>query len=344
MRHSKKLATLLGVGMSLSLAACGNGGKGDTGAQGQPVVRIQTYPGAFANIVQWVAADQGFCKANGIVCKTQDIASGPLGLQALVSGDLQVSFASTDVTMQAAAKGAPVEIVAATEPNNLYSFVVANDVKFPAYPQGMKSLKDATVGVTARGAATEIQSRALFEGAGLDPAAPQYIPVGSPNTGYPALAGGKVKSAMVFEPFQTLCQVLKKCKVAVDLRDPSQGPPLLRKLNGAFETFAVTKRFAQQNPKTVDSFIKSIQQAVTWIQKPQHFDKALAIVKKHFSLGAVPNSDTIVRNMLKKQIPRFGATIDRSAVEGFSTFLMHYKIISHPVSTQSFVYQNAPKP
>lgn len=338
--------------LSLALAACSQGGgetdtgggDGDAAGGGEmPTLNIQAYPGAVANMVHWVAADAGICEKHGITCVIQEIASGPLGLQALIAGEIQVSFASTDVTMQARAKGTPVKIVVASEPNNLYSFVVAPDTDFGGYPEGMQSVTDAAIGVTARGAATEIQTYALFQGAGLDPNSATYVPVGSPSTGYPALTGGTVEAAMVFEPFQTLCVVNETCEIAVELRE-GEGPEILQRLNGAFETYAMTEDFIEENPEAVDGFIAAIEEAVEFIQDEANYEEVLSIVQDHFTLGDVPNSEGVVEQIVQEQIPRYGASIDREAVTGFSDFLMEFGIITEPVDPNEFVYENAPEP
>ncbi|MBN9324717.1 MAG: ABC transporter substrate-binding protein, partial [Delftia acidovorans] len=168
-------------------------------------VRIQEYPGASLQFTHWVAIDKGFCKAHGLNCQLVPIPSGPVGLQALAAGSLEISFGSTDVTMQAASRGNDVQLIVGHSPGNVYVLSVRKDVALPnaskGYPAVMQDLKGLKIGVTARGSGTELQTRALFVGAGLSPDAATYVAVGSPGTAYPTFLARQIDAVMMIEPF-----------------------------------------------------------------------------------------------------------------------------------------------
>src|SRR5262249_38217429 len=156
-------------------------------------------------------------------------------------------LASTDVIMQAAARGNDAQVVVGHSQNNLYTLLVRSDVPLPnraaGYPAVMRDIKGLKVGVTARGAATEIQTRALLAGAGMNPDTDgTFVAVGATATSYPTMMAKQIDAAMGFEPFQTLCRTQKTCVVAVDLM-AGEGPPELKALNGGFETYAASRKF-----------------------------------------------------------------------------------------------------
>jgi NitT/TauT family transport system substrate-binding protein len=308
-------------------------------------MRIQVYPGTILNLPQWVMVERGFCAAHNLQCETIAIPSGPVGLQALAAGSVEVTYASTDVTMQSAARGNDVVVFAGHSPNNIYELSVRADLPLPhrdaGYPAVMKDLVGKRLGVTARGAATEIQVRALMIGAQLDPDSVTYVAVGSPATSYPAMLANQIDAAVMFQPFRTLCETQKTCFVAVDFAK-GEGPPELKALNGGFETFATRRDLVQRNPAAADNFILALREAIDWMQKPENFDEVLAITKKNLSLGDIPNAEDTLKTLVRNQIPRFGVTIDRASVKAFSDFLLKFKLIEAPVNPARFVYERAP--
>lgn len=309
------------------------------------VVRIQEYPGSIVSLHGWVIQDAGFCAARKLQCPSVAIPSGPLGLQALAAGSIEVSFASTDVIMQSASRGNDIQLVVGHSPNNIYQLDVRSDVPLPnkaaGYPAVMKDLVGKKAGVTARGAATEIQMRALLAGAGLAPDSVTYVAVGSPSTAYPAMMAKQIDVAVMFEPFRTLCRVQKTCDLALDVAK-GEGPPELAALNGGFETFAMRRDFIAKNKVATDAFIQAMSETIDWMQKPENFDKVVEITRKHMTLGDIPNADATLVELVKGQVGTYGAKIDRKSVTAFSDFLVKYKLIDKPVSAQSFVYENAP--
>jgi NitT/TauT family transport system substrate-binding protein len=312
-------------------------------ALAEDVLRTQVYPGSMVSLPVWVADDGGFCKKEGISCPASTIASGPLGMQALAAGSIEVSFASTDVLMQGAAHGNDVQLIVGHSANNIYMLSMRSDIDLggKTYPDVMKEFVGKTVGVSARGAATEIQMHALLIGAGLAPDSVTYLAVGSPNTAYPAMVAKQIQAAVMWVPFNTICQATKVCNIAVDMTN-GQGPPSLKGLNGAFETFIAERTFIAGHKQSIDAFIRALTEGDEWMQKPENFAKVREIAAKHASMGDLPNADALLDALVKSQIPTYSTKIDRAAVKAFSVFLADNKIIDQPFDTSRFVYDGAP--
>lgn len=309
------------------------------------IIRIQEYPGTILNLPHWVMMDGGFCERVKLKCEGVVIPSGPLGLQALAAGSIEVTYASTEVTMQSAARGNDVQLLIGHSPNNIYELSVRSDVALPnkaaGYPAIMKDIVGKKVGVTARGSGVELQVRALLIGAGLDPESVTYVAVGSPATAYPQFVAKQIDAALMFQPFRALCEYQKTCVVAVDM-DKGEGPPEVKSLNGGFETYAARRDFIKKNPNAVKAFNHALTEAIAWLQKPENFDKVAAITKKRLSMGDVPDADKLMMELLKKQIPRFGVAINRDSIKAFSNFLMVNKMTEKPFDHIPFIYENAP--
>ena len=73
-------------------------------------LRIQDYPG-LGNMIVRVAAANGYCEKNGLKCELKTIPAGPLGIQTLMAGDIDVAFGPSEVVIQAANKGADLKII-----------------------------------------------------------------------------------------------------------------------------------------------------------------------------------------------------------------------------------------
>ena len=174
-------------------------------------LRIQLYPGTILNLPIWVAADGGFCKEHGLQCEPTAIPSGPLALQALAAGSLEIMYASTEVITAAASRGNDVQVFVGHSPNIIFTLNISNKVPLPnlskGYPEVMKDLKGMRIGVTARGAGTELLTRALLLGAGMTPDDVTFVATGSPTTSYPTFVARQIDAGMMFEPFRSLCEV-----------------------------------------------------------------------------------------------------------------------------------------
>lgn len=309
------------------------------------LLRIQTYPGTILNLPIWVAVDGGFCRAHGLRCEPTAIPSGPLALQALAAGSLEIMYASTEVITAAASRGNDVQVFVGHSPDNIYTLNISNKVSLPhlsaGYPAIMKDLKGTRIGVTARGAGTELWTRALLLGAGMTPDDVTFVATGSPTTSYPTFVARQIDAAMMFEPFRTLCEIQKTCVVGVDLA-AGEGPEELRILNGGFEVFAARRAFIEANGVAIDAFIQAMTETIAWMQDPANFDKLMTITRKYLTLGDIPDADATLVQLVKTDTPKFGVKINRKSIQGFSDFLMKYKLIDKPVSATTFVYSKAP--
>ncbi|MGD9946421.1 MAG: ABC transporter substrate-binding protein, partial [Burkholderiaceae bacterium] len=222
----------------------------------QPHLRIQDYPGIVGTLTR-VAVEKGYCEQAGIKCSIQVINTAPLGIQTLLSKDIEVSLANVEVALQAAQRGAKLKVIASSMKSNPFMLAVGNHVSWPnlkrGYPDAVKDLKGRKIGVTARGSAAEFQARLMLTGAGLNANEVTFVAVGAPLTGYAALSNGQVDALLSFLPIDGFCDVLKTCTMAVQPHK-GEGPRQLTRLNnGSGATYVVREDFLQSNPAAVRS-------------------------------------------------------------------------------------------
>lgn len=296
-----------------------------------PTLRIQDYPGMIGTLLH-VAIEKGYCAKQGIQCTLQVIPSAPLGMQTLLAGGIDASLGNAEVAIQAMEKGADIKIVSGAATPNVFVLTVSTRLGAGAdkkYPEIMHGLKGRKVGVTARGSAAEFQLRDMLSGAGMQPDDVTYVAVGGANTAYPAMINGQVDAVEAFPPFDGFCDVLKTCKIAVQPWK-GEGPSTLTVLGGGSSALITMRReFIAKNPKTVDAFIKALQDAGRFIADPANSAELLKITLKYFQID-MPQGDAIVENTLMRWRTGFSTEVTKKGVQATADYMLKNKQIDKP--------------
>jgi NitT/TauT family transport system substrate-binding protein len=310
-------------------------------------ISVQVYPGAMLNVPLYAALEQGIFKKHGLDVTLTAVPNGPLAQQALVTGDLDIAYGTSDPGMAAKSKGADTQIFLGLYNANIWALVTRNDVTVldhaKSYPAVMKDLKKLRIGVTARGAASEFIVRSMFEDAGVNPDDASYVAVGGPATAYPAVIANQVDVVLAFEPLMTLMQTQNTGNILLDFRK-GEGPAALQNMNGAFVTFNAARKFLSQNPNTVKAFQEAWREAVRWIQDSENRTSTKAIIKKYVAIGSVSNVDPVLNKLIDDNVKYFGWTVDPKAVAAYSDFLLKNKLIAKAVDPADYVAAVTPKP
>ncbi len=312
----------------------------------EPVVRIAEYPGSIVELVPWVMVEKGFCKKNGIDCQPVFLTNGPLTLQAAAAGSVDFIYTSLDLTMEADAKGADLQVVGVGERNGAYVLVMRSDLAQPhhadGYPKNMLDLKGRTVGVAARGSATELFVDALLKGAGMRSDDVSFVGVGAPNTAYAAIDAKQVDAVMSWAPVPELCDVVKKCDIMVDLRNGREGPADIRALNGGFGVWQARREYIEKHGKEVRAFSRALVEATNWVKDPKNLPAVMALSKGHLKLADIPGKDQLLKEMVNDEVAQFGTHFDRGVVKGFNDFLIKNDRLKKPFSVNSIVWPGTP--
>lgn len=285
-------------------------------ADGQ-TIRLQVYQGAIINLMQWVMVERGFCAAHNMKCELLAVPSAPLGIQAAVAGSLDVVISSADVVVQAAAGGAPVQFVAGLLPNSPFALSMRPGTAqtTASYPENVRAIKGLKIGVTARGAGPEVQVRLLLADAGMDADKDVvFVAVGPPASQYAAMVAKQVDGVMGFEPMPTICEQSPICTNLVDLRK-GQGSAIGR--GGSGVTYMTSKAFAQKNPKLLDAFRQASAEAIEWASKPENLAEVMAIAKRNFKLGDLPDADAVTERLVKNQVSSYHWQLNRDGIKAY---------------------------
>jgi NitT/TauT family transport system substrate-binding protein len=330
---------ILAIGLALTVFAT------QSIAQAPQVVKYQEYPGSIIHIVNWAMVEKGFCERQKIKCVPVYLASGPLAQQAAAAGSVDIIYSSIDVMMQAAAKGNDLQVIGAQITNNIYSLAVGNHVPQAnanaGYPANMRDLKGRKVGVSARGSATEMYTKSLLRGAGMEPDSVIFVAVGSPSTAFAALSAKQVDAVLSWDPVPALCAGTGVCRVAVDLRK-GEGPSELQSMNGGFVAYQARREYVEKNSAAVDAFLRASAEATTWTKDPANFPEVMELARKNYKLGDMPNRDQIFEQIVKDAVAALGTGLDRKVINGFNDFLIQNKVLDKPLSPEAIVYKKAP--
>jgi NitT/TauT family transport system substrate-binding protein len=326
------------LALSILAAPAAAQGKGET-------VKFQDYPG-LGNMLVKVAIAKGYCEKAGIKCELQSIPAAPLGMQAMLAKSIDAALGPADVMNGAVLRGARMKMVVGGAVTNVSTLIAGNHVDTPnagkGWPAFMQDLKGRKIGVTGRGASTEINARWMATKAGLDPEQLTFVAVGGPNTAYGALVSKQVDALMIFEPAGAMCDVLKTCKVlwraAVDRQPAEQFG-----LNGGGSGLIFTQEYIDRNPHVIDAVIRAVKEADAFINAPANFAEASRIAQQFFRFD-MPKGDEVLERALRIAIDSgtYRAAIDRKAVQASLDLLLETKQIDKAAPLSELVLDRAP--
>lgn len=332
---------------AIAAAALGAAIGGAALAQGKgESVKFQDYPGV-GNMLIRVAIAKGYCEKAGIKCELQTIPAAPLAAQAMMAKSIESFLGPAEVMNNAILKGAKMKMVVGGAVSNVLQLIVGNHVDASnadkGYPAFMRDLKGKKIGVTARGAATEIFTRWMLTKAGMNPDDVTFVAVGGPNTAYGALVSKQVDAVMIFEPTGSMCVVLGTCRVVYRAAFDKE-PKELYALNGGTNGLVFTQEYIDRNPHVIAAVIAAVKEADAFINTPAHFAEVKAIAERFFKFD-MPKGDEILTLALRAAIDAdtYRATIDPKAMQSGFDMLLATGQIEKAVPLSEILYDGIPK-
>jgi len=243
-------------------------------AQAATDIKVGVIPINSMGAIQY-AVDSGIMAKNGLnVTEFVEFPAPPPSIAALASGAVQFVYAPSIPIINAYENGGiALKIVA---PADGYSRAdLAKAKKDPAFAakiddtgvcvsptSGISSWKDLagkTVSVPARGAQGEVTIASAVKKAGGDPSTINWVTLTFPEV-ISSVQSGKIAAGFTVEPFTTEC-------TAAGLRNIGAPGIQFFDTEQAIGMWVTTATFAQQNPKAVAAFQKSIFEANSFAKK-----------------------------------------------------------------------------
>lgn len=278
-----------------------------------------------------IAQEKGYYKDQGLDVELVPFGSGPVLMQALVSGKLdaaQVGFAPVYVW---AARGAPVRVVAKAANADL-SILVKSDSDI----RGPGDLKGKRVGVLPPGSVPET----LFSGLVLPKFGVDSKSVTIVNSEAPNLVGGlatnRFDAAVLLEPWTTIAQLQLPLREAYNINS------LWKSSLGA--VLAVHVKLINKQPETVKKLVAVQVKAVSFVkQQPEEAAKILA--KQFFpngvntEKGTIPGQQVVLSALKGLSYDAMITTADLKSAAEYAQILQRLGNVERTVPINQVVHQ-----
>ena len=272
----------------------------------------------------WMAKETGAFEKYGLQTDIILITSGPVAVQSLIGGDLQVVSAASNAVINAILNGAPIIAVAGTANRPYHRLFVQPEIN------RMEDLRGKSLGVTRFGSITDNLTRIMLRKYGLE------------NSVNVRQMGGTIEVSAAFQNHLIAGAVTSEMRVT----PPSQPKVLLKLVDMgipySMNMIAVQRDYLRRNPDVVENVIRAYVDGLVFMHRNK--ERALKIIEKYAHLkndpeqigqfyddamtylDLVPRAEpkavqTILEFMGKKNIPldtfQDNSIIDKLTREGF---------------------------
>jgi ABC-type nitrate/sulfonate/bicarbonate transport system substrate-binding protein len=237
----------------------------------------------------WLTKEAGLFKKYTIDPEFVYIAGGPPSLQALIAGDVAVSFTAGGATVSANLSGSDVVLLGASIDSLPFELWSVPSIKTP------EQLKGTKLGVSRIGATTDFVARYLLKKWNLQPDKEVAIfQAGSGPQIFAALKGGSVQSGVLSTGPETLNA---EAGGYVRLADVSASG-----LVYPFGPFAARQSFLKSQPDLVGRFLKAYVEGIHRFKTDKA--AALATLEKYTKQKTTPAAEKIYEIYATKYFKR----------------------------------------
>ena len=317
-----------------AVAACASDTTDERAAAEIDRVRISTVPGALLALPQYVAEDRGFFTKHDLDVRLVPTTSGPVAIQALLAGDVDVMLNSPDFVLQANDRGRDVKFVAGNTSRSILTLIARTSWPTPnagSYPEAVADLEGASIGVTARGSLLENQLRVMLADAGLDADTDvTIVATGGLDTASAALDTGQVDAWVGFEPGTTIA--IEQLGIGIPLVDLRKGEGPARLVEYASNGYAASGSYIEAHGRAVRRFVSAIEEAHRWLADPANRTALEAIVA-----GNVSVDETLIPRLIDDNLATFGAAIPERNIDNAIGLMKQLRLIDGTPSFEDVV-------
>lgn len=311
------MSTLFRGLVSLLLAAVSAGAAAQT-----PTIRMHEYDGIVSAFPR-IAIEKGFCAKHGVNCVLQKINSGPLAIQGVLAGSIDIAQPSPELAISAGIRSSDLKAIGGSWSTNSFMLIAGPGLMEAAkrgYPAIISELKGKKIGVNNRGSGGEFLLATMLQEAGLKPSDVTFVAVGGSNTAYQSMMAGQVDAVMGFPPLDSFCRVLKKCAVAVAFAE-NQGPREITATNGNGGMYLAKRDLVAKNPKAYEAFLSAMADAERFVRDPANSEEVVQITLKYFRLQ-IPEGEAIVRDALNQWRSSMTMTSSKTALQATADYML----------------------
>jgi ABC-type nitrate/sulfonate/bicarbonate transport system substrate-binding protein len=219
--------------------------------------------------VLWGAYEEKLFKKYGLDVEYLALNSGRLGMQMLLSGDVQVLFSTGVTVVTTNLQRADLAIIAGGLNFFPTKLIARPEIKRPA------DLKGKVLAVGSFGAANHMALLVALEKLGVNPKEVTIIQVGGAAAQMTALARGAVQGLMFNEPQATIAIKKFGMQSLVDLMESKTPFPQ--------NCFIVKRSYLDANRDKVVNFMKAVVESIFMLKKDRSL--ALRLIKKYIRVS-----------------------------------------------------------
>jgi len=237
----------------------------------------------------WLTKEAGLFKKYNIDPEFIYIAGGPPSLQALIAGDVAISFTAGGATVAANLQGSDVVLLGATIDSLPFELWSLPSIKEPA------QLKGTRLGVSRIGATTDFIARYLLKKWNLQP--DKDVPIFQTGSGpqiFAALKGGSVQSGVLSTGPETLSAEAAGFNRLADVSTSGLVYP--------FGPFAARQAFLKSQPDLTMRFTKAYVEGLHRFKTDKA--AALAVLEKYTKQKTTPGAEKIYEIYATKYFKR----------------------------------------
>jgi ABC-type nitrate/sulfonate/bicarbonate transport system substrate-binding protein len=232
----------------------------------------------------WVGEEQGFYRKHNVNIEAVYMRAGFLAMSAMVAGEVQVNFTSTNTVLNGAAAGLDIVMVATVIPHAEGAFVARPEIQKP------EDLKGKVVGIQSIGGGGWANNMLALDYLGLEPERDgiQFLVVADQASRIQALETGKVQASWLG---YTFAEPLKK-KGFVVLVDLGRAP-----ISYLGPSLVIRRLTIEKDPKFVEGLIKGTIDSVRFVLNPQNKPVVVKTLMRRLRLSKVEEAESGYRSL-----------------------------------------------
>jgi NitT/TauT family transport system substrate-binding protein len=289
-----------------------------------------------------VARDKGLFEKHGLKIEFVTFSSGPAAGAGVESGSVEILSWNSNSVMVANSRGATFRGLVENFAGPIYSLVARTDLNLPnaalPYPRNLVDLKGLKIGVSARGADTELFGRALLGKVGLTERDVTFVGVGQTASAVAALKTGQVDVVIQGAPVDTiLVEGEKAGKFMVKRTDLAKLDPVFKNWDG--QAYMVSAA-ADKEPGKYIAFAQAIADADKFITDPKNIDDVVAIYGKELKTLPVEIVKQLIVDSYAAYRPSFSCEAVMNAAQ-FSVTNGQLEASKAPKDCKDYVWKPA---
>ena len=295
---------------ALGLAACGSSGQA---AEDEPIW-IGYFP-----LVHTASAvnseENGLFADEGLTVELVPTQGGAAAIPALISGDVDLTYANYTSALLAVQQGLPVRFISGNDVGAAdHGIYVAKDSPITK----VEDLAGKTFAVNNLQNIGTVAVYSLLEDAGLETSDVDLIEMPYPDM-QAALERGAVDAIWQVEPFQASAAAAGFVKISDMFTGPVEGMPVAG--------WITTEDFLTENPEAVEGFRNAISASAEELQ-----DNRARLVE------LVPTFTKVPAEVVEKiEMPRFQGELDADQLQKTADLMHKYKIIDTKMDVRPLI-------